>query len=134
MHVCWQRSGFLTRRTVSTGPVDAFLSWRPFVPLSRLTYCAYLCHYMVLLYNAGSQRAPGYLSEYTVVSTRVEHVAHVPVATESSSHVTLCGSPSHVAFLSQLLPPPEFSLSGKPGVRFLGVGKLYNYCAACTLI
>ncbi|PSN55352.1 hypothetical protein C0J52_01840 [Blattella germanica] len=49
------------------GPVDTFLSWKLFVPLSRLTYCAYLCHYIVLLYNIGSVRTPGYLSDYHIV-------------------------------------------------------------------
>ncbi|XP_023719920.1 nose resistant to fluoxetine protein 6 isoform X3 [Cryptotermes secundus] len=58
---------YFSSHAVSAGPVNAFLSWRLFVPLSRLTYSAYLCHYVVLLYNAGSIRAPGYLSEYTVV-------------------------------------------------------------------
>jgi peptidoglycan/LPS O-acetylase OafA/YrhL len=47
--------------------VDAFLSWKIFVPLSRLTYCAYLCQYVVLLINVGSSRVPAYLSGYTVV-------------------------------------------------------------------
>jgi hypothetical protein len=57
-------------RVVSTGPVNVFVSWKLFVPLSRLTYCAYLSHYIVLLVNIGSNRAPGYLSVYNVVSTR----------------------------------------------------------------
>ena len=30
------------------GPVQAFLAWKPFIPLSRLTYCAYLVHFIVL--------------------------------------------------------------------------------------
>jgi peptidoglycan/LPS O-acetylase OafA/YrhL len=55
---------------VPIGPADVFLSWKLFVPLSRLTYCAYLCHYIILLFNIGSNRAPGYLSEYNVVSTQ----------------------------------------------------------------
>lgn len=49
------------------GPVDAFLSWKVFVPLSRLTYCTYLCQYVVLLINVGSSRVPAYLSGYTVI-------------------------------------------------------------------
>lgn len=28
-----------------TGVIDHFLSWRGFLPLSRLTYCVYLIHY-----------------------------------------------------------------------------------------
>ncbi|GFG32287.1 hypothetical protein Cfor_02684, partial [Coptotermes formosanus] len=49
------------------GLVDLFLSWKLFVPLSRLTYCTYLCQYVVLLINIGSTRVPAYLSGYTVV-------------------------------------------------------------------
>ncbi|KAJ9601024.1 hypothetical protein L9F63_000862 [Diploptera punctata] len=49
------------------GPVDAFLSWTLFIPLSRLTYCAYLCHYIFLQYNVASRRTPGYLSDYHIV-------------------------------------------------------------------
>ncbi|XP_064649525.1 nose resistant to fluoxetine protein 6-like isoform X2 [Lineus longissimus] len=36
------------------GPVDAFLSWSGWVPLSRLTYCAYLVHPVIIfLYVMG---------------------------------------------------------------------------------
>jgi hypothetical protein len=68
---------FVTSHDVSAGPVNAFLSWRLFVPLSRLTYSTYLCHYVILLYHAGSSRAPGYLSDYTVVSIRGKHKHHL---------------------------------------------------------
>ena len=30
------------------GPVNSFLSWKAFIPLSRLTYCAYLIHPLVI--------------------------------------------------------------------------------------
>ncbi|PSN55337.1 hypothetical protein C0J52_01839 [Blattella germanica] len=44
------------------GPVDTILSWKTFIPLSRLTYCIYLCHYVILLYKIGSTRTNSYLS------------------------------------------------------------------------
>jgi len=31
------------------GPVDAFLSWKAWMPLSRLTYCAYLMHPVLMI-------------------------------------------------------------------------------------
>jgi hypothetical protein len=68
----WQVRKYFSFHSMFAGPINAFLSWRLFVPLSRLTYSAYLCHYVVLLYNSGSSRAPGYLSDYTVVSTQQE--------------------------------------------------------------
>ena len=30
------------------GPVDRFLSWKAFIPLSRITYCVYLIHLSLL--------------------------------------------------------------------------------------
>ncbi|XP_039271759.2 nose resistant to fluoxetine protein 6-like [Styela clava] len=32
------------------GPINGFLSWKVFIPLSRLTYCAYLIHPIVVMY------------------------------------------------------------------------------------
>ncbi|KAJ9601023.1 hypothetical protein L9F63_000861, partial [Diploptera punctata] len=49
------------------GPVNMFLSWRIFIPLSRLTYCAYLCHHVVLLHDIASLRTPIYLSGYNML-------------------------------------------------------------------
>ncbi|PSN55353.1 Nose resistant to fluoxetine protein 6 [Blattella germanica] len=48
-------------------PVNKFLSWKFFFPLSRLTYCAYLCHYIVLLYNIGSMKIRIYVTGYSVL-------------------------------------------------------------------
>ncbi|CAG2058635.1 unnamed protein product, partial [Timema podura] len=36
-------------------------------PLSRLTYCAYLCHFTFLLLNTGLAKTTGYITVYTVV-------------------------------------------------------------------
>nr|CAB3264544.1 nose resistant to fluoxetine protein 6-like [Phallusia mammillata] len=37
------------------GPVNTFLSWKGFIPLSRLTYCAYLLHPLIIWWFFGSQ-------------------------------------------------------------------------------
>ncbi|PSN34669.1 hypothetical protein C0J52_19812 [Blattella germanica] len=53
---------------LTCGNVDVhqrFLSWKPLVVLSRLTYGAYLAHTMGQMYDQGSLRVPRYLSAYT---------------------------------------------------------------------
>ncbi|XP_064616859.1 LOW QUALITY PROTEIN: nose resistant to fluoxetine protein 6-like [Liolophura sinensis] len=45
------------------GFVNTFLSWNAFIPLSRLTYCAYLIHPLVMYYYYFSQRTPVYGSD-----------------------------------------------------------------------
>ncbi|XP_039272534.2 nose resistant to fluoxetine protein 6-like [Styela clava] len=37
------------------GPINSFLSWKFFIPLSRLTFCAYLIHPIVLTYMYASR-------------------------------------------------------------------------------
>ncbi|XP_015522578.2 nose resistant to fluoxetine protein 6 isoform X1 [Neodiprion lecontei] len=49
------------------GPINGLLAWTGWLPLSRLTYSAYLSHFIVLLYNSGIARAPGNVTPYTVV-------------------------------------------------------------------
>lgn len=49
------------------GPIGEFLSWRGWTPLSRLTYSAYLCHYVFLLSRAGSVRTTGDLTSMSVM-------------------------------------------------------------------
>lgn len=50
------------------GPLKNILSSRALVPLSRLTYCAYLSNGLVELYQAGSIRVPKYMSTINLVS------------------------------------------------------------------
>lgn len=50
------------------GPVRQLLSARALVPLSRLTYCAYLTNGLVELYQAASVRTPKYMSTVNMVS------------------------------------------------------------------
>ena len=51
-----------------TGPVNTLLSWKALVPLSRLTYCAYLIHILILYYFFFSQRSFFYLDNTNIVS------------------------------------------------------------------
>lgn len=49
------------------GPIRSVLSSRALVPLSRLTYCAYLMNGLVELYQASSIRTPKYMSTINMV-------------------------------------------------------------------
>uniref|UniRef100_A0A182SXU3 Acyltransferase 3 domain-containing protein n=1 Tax=Anopheles maculatus TaxID=74869 RepID=A0A182SXU3_9DIPT len=51
-----------------------FLSWRAFVPLSRLTYCAYLTNGLVELYLSASRRTPLYASIPTLTAECISHM------------------------------------------------------------
>lgn len=37
-----------------TGPINAILSWKVLIPFSRLTYCAYLVHPLIIYWLYGS--------------------------------------------------------------------------------
>lgn len=50
------------------GPIRAVLSSRALVPLSRLTYCAYLMNGLVELYQAATIRTPKYMSTINMVN------------------------------------------------------------------
>lgn len=50
------------------GPVNALLSWQLFGPLARLAYCAYLTHFVVIMYTYSSRRTPGYFSMYVTIN------------------------------------------------------------------
>jgi len=56
------------------GPVNHFLSWSGWIPLSKLTYCAYLCHYIFLIYDNGVTRTDGNLTTINVVSKRNQNI------------------------------------------------------------
>lgn len=55
--------------TSESGPIKSFLSSRALVPLSRLTYCAYLTNGFIELYLAASIRTPKYMSVINLVIT-----------------------------------------------------------------
>ncbi|CAB3382226.1 Hypothetical predicted protein [Cloeon dipterum] len=55
---------------ISTGNgafMEPILTWRPIVPLSRLTYCAFLAHGGLQLYSVASSGNPFYGSVYNLV-------------------------------------------------------------------
>lgn len=59
----------LSAGTGNAGILQSAISWKAFVPLSRLTYCVFLCHGAIQLYTASSLRTPEYNSKFKVVST-----------------------------------------------------------------
>ncbi|XP_066998899.2 nose resistant to fluoxetine protein 6 [Anabrus simplex] len=59
--------------TNNGGPLHRLLTWRPVVPLSRLTYCAYLVNGIIELHGAGTQRTPAYLSILDYAKASLSH-------------------------------------------------------------
>ncbi|XP_017875872.2 O-acyltransferase like protein-like [Ceratina calcarata] len=49
------------------GFITQLLSWKGWVPFSKLTYSAYLCHYVFLLTEAGSVRTTGTISAMAIL-------------------------------------------------------------------
>ncbi|PSN39093.1 hypothetical protein C0J52_07347 [Blattella germanica] len=49
------------------GPVNTFLSWKLFQPLSRLTYCVYLVHISYQTIRKSSLRTPVYISDIDMI-------------------------------------------------------------------
>lgn len=54
--------------TKNAGFIQPILSWKAFVPLSRLTYCVFLSHGAIQLYSTASLRTPDYNSKFKIVS------------------------------------------------------------------
>lgn len=50
-------------------PVNRILSYRGFYPLSRLTYCAYLIHPIIMMITSFQMEGPVHLSHVLTVST-----------------------------------------------------------------
>ena len=51
------------------GFVNKLLSWRAFMPLSRLTYCAYLIHWTYITMFFAHSRKPFYYTVFNQVHT-----------------------------------------------------------------
>lgn len=49
------------------GFVNTILSWKPFIPLSRLTYCAYLVHPIIMVSFYLDSRYPIYLTDFETI-------------------------------------------------------------------
>lgn len=56
--------------TRNGGILQPILSWKAFVPLSRLTYCVFLSHGAIQLYSTSSLRTPDYNSQFKIVSSQ----------------------------------------------------------------
>lgn len=51
-------------------PINKLLSYRAFLPLSRLTYCTYLLHPMIMVITSFRMEAPFHLQHVLIVSRR----------------------------------------------------------------
>ncbi|XP_073967401.1 nose resistant to fluoxetine protein 6-like [Choristoneura fumiferana] len=60
--------------TGSGGVLGKLLSWKFLVPLSRLTFCAYLVNGVVELYYVGQLRHPLHITFFTVMANAISHI------------------------------------------------------------
>ncbi|XP_041371386.1 nose resistant to fluoxetine protein 6-like [Gigantopelta aegis] len=65
LSVCWV---ILVCATGSGGLVNSVLSWEGWLPLSRLTFGAYLIHILVMVYDVNTHRVRGYITLYYIIS------------------------------------------------------------------
>lgn len=63
--VCWV---IFACATGNGGFVNTLLSWSPFGPLARLSYCVYLVHPVLMYVDYYSSRVPMYLTDFSGVS------------------------------------------------------------------
>ncbi|XP_069118681.1 nose resistant to fluoxetine protein 6-like [Argopecten irradians] len=59
--ICWV---IFACATGNGGFVNTLLSWKGFVPLSRLSYCAYLIHIIIIGVRVNTQQIPAYFSVF----------------------------------------------------------------------
>ncbi|CAK9804439.1 Nose resistant to fluoxetine protein 6 [Anthophora plagiata] len=102
------------------GFVSQFLSWKGWVPFSKLTYSAYLCHYVFLLTEAGSVRTTGILSAMTILRSFFSNLCLTVIL---SALWTLCFEMPFMTLDRTLLSRRQTSskLSSKPNQ-----GKIYG--------
>ncbi|XP_048511652.1 nose resistant to fluoxetine protein 6-like [Athalia rosae] len=60
--------------TGNGGVVAKILQWKPFLPLSRLTYSAYLVNGMVELHSVATTRSPQYLNNFSLTRQLMAHL------------------------------------------------------------
>ncbi|XP_001605149.3 nose resistant to fluoxetine protein 6 [Nasonia vitripennis] len=53
------------------GPISTFLSWKAFVPLSKLSYCTYLVHLLFPFARFSTARTKSYFSDYVILNNYV---------------------------------------------------------------
>ncbi|CAH0392931.1 unnamed protein product [Bemisia tabaci] len=56
------------------GPINAFLSSKPFQILSRLSFSFYLIHSFCMEYDYGTKRTAGYFSYYNMLQASIFHI------------------------------------------------------------
>ncbi|XP_070534770.1 nose resistant to fluoxetine protein 6-like isoform X2 [Ptychodera flava] len=61
--------------TGNAGPVDQFLSWRGWLPLARVNYCAYLLHLTVILMYTWSLKYLWFYSDFNMAVVSIAMVA-----------------------------------------------------------
>ena len=61
------------------GFINTLLSWKAFVPLSRLTYCAYLVHPLVMYVYYFNWNFPLYMTDLDLVSIEILLRVHTHV-------------------------------------------------------
>ncbi|KAL7286332.1 hypothetical protein TKK_0019290 [Trichogramma kaykai] len=61
--VCWV---IYTCVNNQAGPVSHFLSWKYFMPLSRISYCLYLVHFVLEAIETFAERTPAYFSQINI--------------------------------------------------------------------
>ena len=64
---------------IDTGYIDKLLSWKAFIPLSRLTYGVYLIHPIILYWYFGSVKAIIDMSIFELVSPSLVNVFNISI-------------------------------------------------------
>lgn len=108
------------------GPINPLLSWRGWIPLSKLTYCAYLSHYLVILSHVGAIRTTGNLTQMNMMRTFFANISFTMIISVLWSlcfempfmtidHILLSGRKqlSNAKKLSKLLKTYDSTESGK---------------------
>jgi len=86
------------------GPVNALLSWKGIIPLSRLTYCAYLVHPLVQAVYYGSRRT---LMRWYDLEIIYLFLAHLCVSYAAAFLVSLAFESPMMALEKVLLRKPK---------------------------
>lgn len=87
-------------------PINKLLSYRAFLPLSRLTYCTYLLHPMIMVITSFRMEAPFHLQHVLIVSNFIVDSREVGL-------IDLCPLPADC-----VLGQRNYSLPGGPGRVF----------------
>ena len=66
--VCsFKNCSYVTFLMYFLGFINTILSWKVFIPLGRLTYCAYLVHPIIQYYYYGSRKELQYWDDHEIV-------------------------------------------------------------------